>query len=60
LIDRSSVVARVIDGLVIRTPAGVDLADIVEFAGSAGRIEATAEASDVEELPADLRPQDPD
>jgi len=35
-------------------------ADVVEFTGSAVRIEATADARYVEQLPADLRPQDPD
>ena len=34
--------------------------DVVEFTGSAVRIEATTDARYVEELPADMRPQDPD
>jgi hypothetical protein len=44
----------------IRIWLQLNTADVVEFTGSAVRIEATADARYVEELPADLRPQDPD
>ena len=44
---------------VIRIWLQLTTADVVEFTGSAVRIEATADARYVEELPADLRPQDP-
>jgi len=45
---------------VIRIWLQLNTADVVEFNGSAVRIEATADARYVDELPADLRPQDPD
>jgi hypothetical protein len=44
----------------IRMRLQLNTADVVEFTGSAVRIEATADARYVEDLPADLRPQDPD
>ena len=34
-------------------------ADVVDLTGSAVRIEATAEARFIEELPADMRPDEP-
>jgi hypothetical protein len=44
---------------VVRIRLELTTADVVEFTGSAVRIEATADARYIEELPADLRPQDP-
>jgi hypothetical protein len=44
----------------IRMRLQLNTADVIEFAGSAVRIEATADARYVEDLAADLRPQDPD
>jgi hypothetical protein len=44
----------------IRMRLQLNTADVIEFAGSAVRIEATADARYVEDLAADRRPQDPD
>jgi hypothetical protein len=44
----------------IRMRLQLNTADVIEFAGSAVLIEATADARYVEDLAADLRPQDPD
>jgi len=44
---------------VIRIWLQLTTADVVELTGSAVRIEATADPRYIEELPADLRPQDP-
>jgi hypothetical protein len=45
---------------VIRISLALTTADVVEITGSAVRIEAAEDARYIEELPADLRPRDPD